>query len=238
MLPIKIGFLMPTYGDINPLVYRSHLVSLLCAERNNLRIQEIGITVKELIGSARNHLVRDFLKTDCTHALWFDADVIPMQWAVVAMMETMNNENAHIVTGIVHQKYPPYLPLIFLRNSKTRKRKNKGKGLHSFIIKWNEGSFFEVDAFGGGCMLMKREVLERIKDPWFEFTEKNSEDFNFCIKAKEGGLKLLCDSRVLCTHMGPPKLITTEDYLKEDLKSDMIVQTFNNHDHEYELRKL
>jgi len=46
----------------------------------------------------------------------------------------------------------------------------------------------------GGCagMLIRREVLEAVEQPWFEYTNV-SEDIRFCEKAMEADFELYCD---------------------------------------------
>lgn len=51
-----------------------------------------------------------------------------------------------------------------------------------------------VELEAGGCagMLIRREVLEAIEPPWFEYADR-SEDIIFCEKAKAAGFGLVCD---------------------------------------------
>lgn len=71
------------------------------------------------------------------------------------------------------------------------------------------GNWFEVDAIGMGFCLIKREVFETIPPPWFPWpTETPSEDFNFCIKAKEYGYKIMVFADVKVSHIGSLKVKT------------------------------
>jgi len=59
----------------------------------------------------------------------------------------------------------------------------------------------EIDGCGLGCILIKREVFEKIPKPWFErTTDRGGEDFDFCRKVQEAGFKIYADLSVMCGH--------------------------------------
>jgi hypothetical protein len=59
----------------------------------------------------------------------------------------------------------------------------------------------EVDWCGAGCLLVKKEVLEKMNYPYWihrtvvigELADHTSEDIGFCMTAKELGYKIYCD---------------------------------------------
>lgn len=73
------------------------------------------------------------------------------------------------------------------------------------------GKSFPIDVSGMGCLLVRTECLKRIEQPYFKYfdrflcpdwTEKGlSEDMVFFAKLKQAGIKVLCDSRVMCGHL-------------------------------------
>ena len=73
----------------------------------------------------------------------------------------------------------------------------------------------DMKAGGGSCLLIKREVLEKLKKPIFRFVYKDchpegvsfngtkdmmSEDYYFCAKALGAGFTMKCDSSIICRH--------------------------------------
>ena len=86
------------------------------------------------------------------------------------------------------------------------------------------GSLVECDAIATGCMLIRTDVFEKIP-PWkltidgqnanpahFLWTENRlpngmSEDFAFCVKARQAGVRIFCDTSIICKHKGPLKLL-------------------------------
>lgn len=59
-----------------------------------------------------------------------------------------------------------------------------------------------VEVAAGGCagMLIRRDVIEAIEPPWFEYADK-SEDIIFCEKAVAAGFDLWCDLGCLLGHI-------------------------------------
>lgn len=209
MRQIKIAYLMPTYCDIPPKVHATHMNASLTAARHGIWISQLGIQEKQLICAARNALAEEFLSTDCTHALWLDSDITLPHWSLVCLAEI----DKPMVSGIYFQKVdPPHLPVIYTKHGIPRF--GVKKGLHHHVLQWDDGSYFPIDACGFGCVLISREVFERIKAPWFQITEDGSEDLQFCMKARKFGFEIFADSRVLCGHIGPRGEITYEDYKK------------------------
>ncbi len=63
----------------------------------------------------------------------------------------------------------------------------------------------EVDGVGGACLLIKRAVLEEVKEPFVDKYRNNAlytlgEDFNFCEKAKQAGFKIWANWNTPCNH--------------------------------------
>jgi len=71
----------------------------------------------------------------------------------------------------------------------------------------------EIQGVGMASTLIKREVFEKTPKPWF-FPEPNlGEDLAFCIRAKEQGFKIYCDTNLICGHC-TTEIITEAHYLK------------------------
>lgn len=89
---------------------------------------------------------------------------------------------------ILNKSDNPFLPEGYIQSDKINKEK-----------------IMECDAVGTGCMLIKREVLEKIENPFmFRYDEKGNlergEDFSFCEKAKTSGYKIFVDTTKICSH--------------------------------------
>jgi hypothetical protein len=81
------------------------------------------------------------------------------------------------------------------------------------FIPWTATGIKEVDWVGAGFLLIKKEVFEKTKYPWFRehIIEYESggvmhanwigEDVGFCIAVKEAGFKIYCDMDVKVNHL-------------------------------------
>jgi hypothetical protein len=72
---------------------------------------------------------------------------------------------------------------------------------------WKEipsSGVFEVDAAGSAGMLVRRRVIDAMRDPWFENTAGNilNEDVHFCAKAKKLGFRIFASADVSLGHLG------------------------------------
>ena len=131
------------------------------------------------------------------YIFWVDDDVLPPP-------DTIKKLYAHdkdIVSGLYFSRQPPHYPQIHMFDDKDCR-------FASSVVDYERNALIEIDACGAGCMLIKRKVFDKIKKPYFNYvpateTEpKMGEDYYFCKKVKEAGMKVYCDTSVICKHIG------------------------------------
>lgn len=94
------------------------------------------------------------------------------------------------------------------------------KPVGQWVTRFPVGKLIEVDVVGAGCLLIAREVLEKMppQSPhygshWFDWRvdQKSlatpdrlplSEDFTFCMACKQLGYKIMVDTAIMCRHVG------------------------------------
>ncbi|MBD3407314.1 MAG: hypothetical protein GF411_14450 [Candidatus Lokiarchaeota archaeon] len=131
----------------------------------------------------RNYIRDVFLDSGFDFCLQLDNDIIPCDNLInmvdndvdICSAHLRTVKNSQLMTLCMHERDDGYIP------------QNVGNGL------------VECDAIGGGCMLIKREVLEKVEFPYIT-NECASEDFGFCKRAKESGFKVYMDFRFKCSH--------------------------------------
>lgn len=96
-----------------------------------------------------------------------------------------------IVGGLYFARSAPYLPIAY---------RHVEDNQWIAVTQYSAG-LQEVDAIGTGCLLIRRDVLEKLERPWFEFSDRMGEDMYFCHQAKKLGYKVLLDGDVKCKHL-------------------------------------
>ena len=212
---------IPTYdGKLNiKLAYT--LASLMpMALKHGLSVKLGHVSGCSIITMARNSLVDQFLKSDCTELFFIDADVIPQPEDILRLLAQSGDRD--ISAGM----YP--------RRAKDR------KFFMDFYLDENddlvfEGALMRVNRIGTGFMLIRRHVIEDIakRSPKylgsdgvgeisnvFEFSMMNNqfvgEDYTFCDKAGALGYTAWVDVEISLPHIG------TEEFTN-DFKGEVVV---------------
>ena len=159
-----------------------------------------------IITMARNQLVHEFLKSDCTELLFIDSDVIATADDVLRLMAQSGDKD--ITAGA----YP---------------RRSKDKNFFADLY-FDEnqdlefdGSLMRLERVGTGFMLIQRHVIEAMvaaHPEWFydfkgeqvcgvfDFQNRDGrylgEDYLFCDRAREHGFKIHIDVDISLPHVG------------------------------------
>ncbi len=174
------------------------------------------------IDHARNEAVRTFLKPEfvpphITHLFFVDDDTVPPWNAVEKLLALSKEKDAGIVTGItpimrtidgkLTQVYNAFLSTETVENA-------LGEKVNQLTsIDPDKTEPVQIERCGGSCLMVRRDVFEKVKAPWFKFewtpdyTSHLGEDFYFCDKARAAGLEIWCDPTVVCKHF---KLLALE----------------------------
>lgn len=154
------------------------------------------------VDNARNEIVKEFLKTDCTHLFWIDSDTVPPADALAKLLRV----NQPIVSGLT----------AIIEHDPERKNSDS----NGFYKKWNAVSsetgthvqpntgILPIIGAGASCIMVAREVYERLKYPWYRMLWEDDrgkecqvgEDIAFVAHALGQGFKCYVDTSVICAH--------------------------------------
>jgi len=146
------------------------------------------------VDDQRNSIIHAVLKDGTfSHILFLDTDHRHHSDTILKLL----SHDKDIVSGLSFRRSYPYDPIIFEQDGD--KFKN--------IIQWNKNELIEVDAIGAASLLVDVSVFKEINYPWFEMNYRFgdgvvSEDFAFCLKAKQAGYKIYCDTGCDNKHLG------------------------------------
>jgi hypothetical protein len=154
---------------------------------------DIKLGQKHSVAWARNNLIEQFLESDAEYLFLVDADMgVPREG-----LKTLVEHDLPIVGAFCFRRDPPYEPTLMI---KTNQKINEQTYLYENMRDYPDG-LMEVHATGGACLLIKREVLEKVTSPWFyELDGVKSEDIYFCEKVREAGYKIYVDTTVKTSH--------------------------------------
>ena len=166
--------------------------------------------------NARSMLIERFLKTDCEYFLNLDADIIFLHDSLYDPLDILISANKDIVGGIYVCKKPPYLPVFRpLKLQKIYEEEGKFPDDYKFEM---PKELFEVQWMGNGFKLVKREVIEKVKEmikcpnlPMIYKDEYVSEDWAFDQRARELGYSVWAHPEINLGHVGT-YAYTVKDY--------------------------
>lgn len=204
----KILIGIPTMGSVHTFLALTILKWCINAQNNGKYGVSFYPTMSvQPVDNARNEIVEEFLKSDCTHLFFVDSDTIPPEDALDKLLAI----DSDIATGIT--------PIIELDQNRVNdssgfyKRSNI-LGMDDQLVQPETG-IVDAKGTGGACLLIKRHVIEKMSKPLFRFIYKDchpdgvdfgtkkdmmSEDYYFCAKALNEGFSIKCDSSIVCRH--------------------------------------
>lgn len=159
--------------------------------------------------TARNAAVAEckgdwLLQLDTDHA--FGPDLLQR------LLFTMHKYNVDVLCGIYHFRRPPYMPVLFQWDAKNER--------YDQLADWDrKAEIFEIGSSGGGCLLVKRSVYQRIykelREEPFSISPPYSEDHSFFNRIRKLGIKAYVAPQVQAAHL-EVRPILTEDYHPEE----------------------
>lgn len=198
----KILLGLPTMGNMNTMlvaVLLKWIAEAATTGKYNLAFYPTYKVVP--VDVARNHIVKQFLMSDCTHLFFIDADTVPPEDAITKLLAV----NQPVVTGLT-----PILEYDEARKSEESngfyKKWNAVDAKTDEHVKPNTGIVKVVGA-GSSCILIRREVFKRLPAPWYRFIYQDAddkvvtgEDVAFIAKARDIGFNCYADTSVICGH--------------------------------------
>jgi len=205
MSGVRVHMAMPTTGEV-----RAETMLWVMAYANHPYVMRFTCNIGQLgVAVQRNFLCDALLASDATHLFFMDDDVVPP--SAFDALKRMVDHDKDIVTGVyplqLQDKMCPAVYRLFpdatydINDDSTLEQEN----LIGPVAPVDEG-LEKCDASGGGCLLIKRRVIEEMPKPWFcfpPFTDRDKrmgEDIYFGLKAKQYGFQMYVDWTVRCAH--------------------------------------
>lgn len=205
---IKIAIATPCYtGQLDAEVAGKIGMYLYNLGRKHPSLKlEWWIIRRSFIHTARNYFAEKAIQLGFDYIWWVDDDcLLPDNLDILPKL--LSHDKDIVITPYFLRK-APHSPGV-LRASDFRRpetyRNLRRDELHQGLI--------EVDGGGTHCMLTKVSLFKEMPRPYFALPEfGGTEDMYMCLKAKEMGRKVYCDSDIEAGHIGYPPVITSTTY--------------------------
>lgn len=245
---MKLAFACPYYGTTPPLVGDSQRANVMNAatEAGHQWIDDYSVSGTQHRNACEAMAFKAAHDKRVDAVFWTEHDVILPPMAVVQLCETLEKTpEADMVTGITFRRSEPYNPMVaMLDNSLTPERyeemktspeynvrrattlmsfeEMKSKMLMSIHTVDTSAPPFPADTASMCAVLFRREVFEKTVDipDLFAIDQHGffSIDNAFFMRLRDLGLKLYCDPRVLCGHLGDPKIVDWNTWREHGIK--------------------
>ena len=210
---LSICILAPCGGYESPVRFMRSVVNMVAYSwMHGLKVYQMGNTERTVVDWARNDLARiaktkvnEYTGEKFTHLLWLDDDHVFNPDLALWLVQ---NADKDMISALYYGRCDQILPVVYAKGEK-----EEGEFQHHAIIDI-PSEICEVDAVGFGTLLMRRDVLDRVPEPWFTLDWRSGEDIAFCVAAKKHGVQIFLDGRYKIGHMGPRPIVTEKDYIK------------------------
>lgn len=186
----KIFIATPMYGGMCTGAYAINLTSTPSVlGQNGIEMSFSMMLNESLITRARNRLAHDFLKSDCSHLMFIDADISWNPYDIVQMLRA----DVDVICGIYPKKEINWheVHAAVLRGVPAEELHNY---TGSFVVntidkkdaKGKVNEPIEIEKGGTGFMLVKREVIAKLS----EVAPKYDNDMFTVVNPKDVGTKI------------------------------------------------
>lgn len=168
---------------------------------------KLAVEANSLVYAARNSLTVKALENGYDYILWIDSDMTFPPEMLLRLLEDAESMNLDYVSGLYFSRRYPTRPLI-LKDIQWERDEETGIIKHGAEMYWDypEDSVFPIAGSGLGCVLMRTELAMKVAEafmiPAFDPLPSFGEDYSFCWRLKQLGVKMWCDSRVKLGHVG------------------------------------
>lgn len=175
---------------------------------------KFAYSASSLVYDSRNGLARKAICERFDRVLWLDSD---MRFSPDLFRKLSDDidEGRDFVSGLYFTRKPPYKPVIF-KKAGYEQINNGVKPIAEAYYEYPKDSVFEVEAAGFGGVMMNTSLLAEVEKNFglpFSPIMGFGEDISFCLRVKELGKKMYCDSSVKMGHVG--QFVYDEDSCKE-----------------------
>ncbi len=163
-----------------------------------------------LTPAAREVLADHALESGMDYMLMIDDDMT----TPLNLFEQLYKHNVDIVAPLAFTRNAPHMAVIYNCESGWDPVTKNDYFINHYARNYPENQLVHCDAVGFGAVLIKMDVIRRMRKPYFMSTCGTGEDILFCYHAQQqAGAKVYMDTACKLGHIGSP-IIVDEGYAK------------------------
>jgi 2-polyprenyl-3-methyl-5-hydroxy-6-metoxy-1,4-benzoquinol methylase len=217
---IVIG--VPCYGSVAPDILEDWMIfAYHCGRRMPEYDFQLAIRTKSEQFRARNAIVEAARQANADWLLMLDDDMIinPLRETLAAsqdydFLRRLLAHDKDICGALYYQRVGECAAVLMAKAGENGYR----------FLRDDEitGELQRVDVAGGGCLLVKMRVFDRIKPPFFAPEHKFGTDIQLCRAAAEAGFEIWADTSIELGHVREERVIVTSRNRAQFQTSDTV----------------
>lgn len=227
----KIAISIPSEGHTLPEAYDNHLVLSFHLgsiqeqwkqQNRPIQYEFYWHTVGRLMTAmAREKLVERALQTGMDYIFMYDDDMIlPIDTVECLLQDMEQHPEVSVVAPLAFMRNPPHYAVIYTTIEGYDQKHHQPYFTNQFVKNYPKNKLTECDATGFGAVMIRMDMVKKMRPPYFFSTTGSGEDIYFCIKAKqEADARIFMDTRVKLGHIGRPNIID-EEYFEKWIKEN------------------
>lgn len=219
--PIRVFVGVPCYGDVSPELLRDWMSWMYhCGRRLPQYEFFTGIKTKSEQFRARNAIVEAAMQVGADWLLMIDDDMILDVDGSIGpnvnydLIDRLIQHNKDICGALYFQKEGECAPVLMKRSTE--------KGYRFLRTDELVGGLQQVDVAGGGCLMIRMSVFDKLKQPHFAPEFEYGTDIQLCRAAQEKGFEVWADTSIKLGHLRIARTIVTERNRHQFQTTDMI----------------
>jgi len=196
------------------MVHTGFMKSLLQMNRTG----EIGFSIisSSLIYDARNTLAKHAVDGEFDRMLWLDSDMEFAPDLFTKLCADMDENNLDIVGGLYFTRREPSIPVAYQKVGYYHSDDDEVTPVALNYYEYPQDQLFQCEGIGFGAVLVKVDLIKKVQEKHglpFSPILGFGEDLSFCMRARDVGSEIYCDSRIMVGHIGT-KTYTYEGYAR------------------------
>lgn len=189
--------------------------------RSLLQLQKVGeigfaISSSSLVYDARNNLAKQAIEGGFDRILWLDSDM-DFKPDLMTRLSADMDEGCDIVGGLYFSRKEPIVPVVYQKVGYFHSDETDEVTPAALnYYEYPRDEVFSCEGIGFGAVMVSVDLVKKVQDKFglpFSPILGFGEDLSFCIRARDVGADIKCDSRVKLGHIGY-KSYSEENYAR------------------------